>query len=143
MPYADPEKQREYHREYRRRHPEKRGEKRREYQREYQRRQREMGYGTPTPNSTRDVADRTGATVRQLQYWTNHGIIPLARGAPQGSGHVRLWSAADAVKVAELVRMLREGITLQKAAELIQAGKTATLVITRIDLDAPDPRAPT
>ena len=100
---------------------------------------------TRTLFSTRDVMEMTGASLRQLNRWGHKGIIPPARPSPlgtYGAGYSWGWSASDVVKVSELLRMLRDGVTFQKAAELIQAGKTATLAVAPIDLDAHNPAGP-
>lgn len=71
------------------------------------------------PLRTVDVAELTGATYRQLDYWCRAGILRPA-GDGRGPGFFRSWTADDAraaVIVAQLTRLGAIGTTLRAAGE--------------------------
>lgn len=57
--------------------------------------------------STNDVAERTGCSYRQLDYWSRNGVLVPEIVEGQGSGTRRAYSAAD-VERARVVRAVSE-----------------------------------
>lgn len=54
--------------------------------------------------SAREVAEQTGVTVRQLDYWVSRGIVPEARGRTSpGSGMRRAFNLEVVPKVRTLM----------------------------------------
>jgi DNA-binding transcriptional MerR regulator len=74
------------------------------------------------------VCDLAGISFRQLNYWASQGYLSPAPRANPGSGHRRRWTPLQAYKAVALAGMLRDGITHDKAVELIRAGRAARLV---------------
>ena len=62
--------------------------------------------GDPSYSSA-DVCARTGATYRQLDYWTRVGLVAPSVSAGIGYGTRRRWSPADVAKVAEVAAVAR------------------------------------
>lgn len=69
-----------------------------------------------------DAARVCGVTVRQLTYWTDKGIIPSS------SHSGRSYDVAALARVIAIDRAMAEGLTLEKAARLLEerAGAAAT-----------------
>jgi hypothetical protein len=59
----------------------------------------------------------TGATYRQLDYWTRRGYLRAANPWP-GSGHRRRWPAREQRVCALIVRLLDVGIDLHLAVRI-------------------------
>lgn len=57
----------------------------------------------PTLVPTRAAAERSGATYRQIDYWTRAGVIRPTVPA-DGSGSLRGWSDEDVVVLTALAR---------------------------------------
>lgn len=82
------------------------------------------------PYTTQQVADRSGATIRQLSHWADRKyLMPIARG---GVGTNLEWPDAE-LKAAQLMaRFRRAGIDVEQAARisrLIVEGRVVHLVI--------------
>jgi DNA-binding transcriptional MerR regulator len=60
------------------------------------------------------VAERTGLTPRQLQWWDEQGIVVAAR-----QGHRRVYSAKDLAELAILCDLRRRGFSLQRIRKMI------------------------
>lgn len=58
--------------------------------------------------STRRVAELSGATMRQLDYWDRNGLITVAVPA-QGSGSRRRWSVSN-LEQARALALFSEGV---------------------------------
>ena len=66
--------------------------------------------------TTWQVSRRTGATLRQLQWWDEQGVVfPIAR-----EGHERLWDLADVNRVLFVVQLRRRGISLQRVRRMLK-----------------------
>lgn len=63
--------------------------------------------------STSQVAQLTGATMRQLDYWCSTGLIRPATPAG-GSGKHRRFNFVDVVRLKAIVRLLNAGIPLRR-----------------------------
>lgn len=66
----------------------------------------DIGKGNLTSN---EVAKRTGATLRQLQWWDEQKLIMVRH-----QGHQRVYTPEDARKVAAVVQLRRHGFSLQR-----------------------------
>lgn len=78
----------------------------------------------------------TGATYRQVDYWTRIGLI-TAEEPPPGSGHPRRWPASEVPTVAAMVRLIRAGLKLSAAARAARNGGVIAPGV-RVAMD-PDP----
>jgi hypothetical protein len=58
----------------------------------------------------------TGATYRQLDYWTR--ACNYLHASSPGSGHARVWTEREYRVAALMVRLLRAGIELGVAAKV-------------------------
>lgn len=56
-------------------------------------------------HTTGEVARRTGATFRQLDYWDRAGILCASIAGADGSGSERRWSDEDVAVAAALVQL--------------------------------------
>lgn len=78
---------------------------------------------------TMDVVKQTGATYRQLDYWTRSGYVtpaqaqtqhadprPIAEKATPGSGHTRLWDDAEIAVIFIMVGLTSWGLAPAAAA---------------------------
>ncbi|HZR58118.1 MAG TPA: MerR family transcriptional regulator [Terriglobales bacterium] len=59
--------------------------------------------------TSRDVADLTGITPRQLQWWDERSIV-----TPQREGHRRLYSMEDLAEISIICELRRRGFSLQR-----------------------------
>ena len=80
------------------------------------------------PFTTADVANLTGATFRQLDYWTRNGIITPSRTLTEvGSGHQRQWDRDAVLEAAITKRFADAGIDLgliREATDVIHLAQT-------------------
>lgn len=60
--------------------------------------------------STDDVADLTGATFRQLDYWRRHGWLTPTHDS-KGSGYWVRYTTADVERVRRAVERIAWGLT--------------------------------
>lgn len=67
--------------------------------------------------STKETADLSGATLRQLDYWDRTGIISVAVPA-QGSGSRRRWSRSN-VEAARALALLSESVLFQSGHDVM------------------------
>lgn len=76
-----------------------------------------------------EVVRRTGATYRQLDYWTGRGYVapaqaqtqggvprPADESAQPGTGHVRLWDDTEIAVIGVMVALTRWGLAPRAAA---------------------------
>lgn len=92
----------------------------------------------PRTFTSEQVLEHGGMTYRQLDHWVRQGWLNPTRqrasrhygSASYGeiSGNPRVWSEREAIKAVCLARMVRAGITPQRAAQFLDAGVLATLV---------------
>jgi DNA-binding transcriptional MerR regulator len=87
---------------------------------------------SPYPMSTAEVATHIGATLRQLQWWSEQGMI-RAEVKSVRTGVSRIWTP-EAVRLAKLVADLRrKGISCQLARRVIaHVAKTFDLDLYRL-----------
>lgn len=70
--------------------------------------------------STKYVVDQTGATARQLNHWSDKGWLSGQDDKP-GTGHHRAWSTDDLKKARLMMRFLRAGFKVEKAAVIARS----------------------
>ena len=85
----------------------------------------------PNAYTTTQVAKISGATPRQLTYWSTHGIIAPSIQSSFGPGTRRLYSFDDLIKLHFLGRLKDMGWSLQKIR--------AAITNLHIVMDDPDP----
>jgi len=68
-----------------------------------------------TSFTSKQVCACTGVTYRQLDLWQRTGRITPTLQDAEGSGTVRLWTAADVQYIAAVVERLDWGMTLDAA----------------------------
>ncbi len=76
-----------------------------------------------------DVLEATGASHRQLYYWTAAGYVH-ALNDRAGTGHRLVYSTDEVRVIAVLVLLVREGIQLQtavRAARVLAEANSAEL----------------
>lgn len=64
--------------------------------------------------STKQVAQRTGATIRQLQWWDEKEIIK-----PEIRGRRRYYSPDQVAEAQLLVKLFDKGVSLQKSRGVV------------------------
>lgn len=78
----------------------------------------------PATYSWREVCSQTGATYRQLCYWTACGNLPDTRPEQvTGSGYRRWFTEADLQIVRLLVRLSRAGVSLARLSAAVRNGE--------------------
>lgn len=82
-----------------------------------------------------DVCRLTGATFRQVDYWTRNGWIGPTIAAGVGSGWPRVWSLDDLVHVAAMVELCRCGIYPSVAARILSGDLGGPYVRISVDLE--------
>ena len=65
--------------------------------------------------TSRDVAQLTGISLRQLQWWDERGIVVPAR-----DGHKRMYSLDDIAEIAVICELRERGFSLQKVRRVIR-----------------------
>ena len=65
--------------------------------------------------TSRAVAQLTGISLRQLQWWDERGIV-----APARDGHKRVYSLDDLADVAVICELRERGFSLQKIRRVIR-----------------------
>jgi len=65
--------------------------------------------------TSRDVAQLTGISLRQLQWWDERGIVVPAR-----DGHKRIYSLDDLAEIAVICELRERGFSLQKVRRVIR-----------------------
>lgn len=78
--------------------------------------------------TTFDLARELNITPRQLDHWCRRGFIPGQELSP-GSGHHRVFSDEQVTMLTQMSVLVRGGFVPAKAAELVQSGEAAALVI--------------
>jgi hypothetical protein len=68
-----------------------------------------------TTYSSSQVASLTGITLRQLQWWDEHGIV-----VPSRVGHRRLYSPEDLAEIAVICELRRKGFSLQRVRKVMR-----------------------
>ena len=73
----------------------------------------------PNPESTMtynslDVADLTGVSLRQLQWWDEQGLV-----TPMQAGHRRMYTAFEVLQISLIMGLRNKGMSLQKIRPLL------------------------
>lgn len=68
-----------------------------------------------TTFSSSQVSELTGITLRQLQWWDEHGIVSPAR-----EGRRRLYSSEDLAEIAVIHELRRKGFSLQRVRKAMR-----------------------
>ncbi len=71
----------------------------------------------PSALTSAQVAEKTGATYRQLDYWAGKGYVH-PRVTHTGSGYAREWSPVQVLRVRVILTLLRAGLSLEQAARI-------------------------
>jgi len=72
----------------------------------------------PTPAdfyTSLDVAQLTGVSLRQLQWWDEQGVV-----SPMQRGHKRLYQLHEVVEVSLITELRRKGVSLQRIRKVLQ-----------------------
>ena len=69
-----------------------------------------------------EVARLTGASLRQLQWWDEQRCLMVRH-----KGHKRIYTPEDTAKVWTLVRLRRQGISLQRCRKLLSRHRVEKL----------------
>jgi DNA-binding transcriptional MerR regulator len=69
----------------------------------------------PPAFTSRRVAELTGISLRQLQWWDERGIVVPAR-----DGHKRIYSLDDLAEIAVICELRERGFSLQKIRRVIR-----------------------
>ncbi len=67
------------------------------------------------PFTSREVVQRTGITLRQLQWWDERGVV-----VPVREGHRRLYSLEDLTEVAVICELRQRGFSLQRVRRVLR-----------------------
>jgi DNA-binding transcriptional MerR regulator len=65
--------------------------------------------------TSRSVAELTGITARQLQWWDERGIVSPAR-----QGHRRLYSMEELAEIGVICELRRRGFSLQQVRKVMR-----------------------
>jgi DNA-binding transcriptional MerR regulator len=65
--------------------------------------------------TSQQVAERTGITLRQLQWWDEQGIVVPAR-----RGHRRIYSLEDLSEIAVICELRQRGFPLQRVRNVVR-----------------------
>lgn len=84
--------------------------------------------------TSQQVAATAGATYRQLDHWVRTGLLHPQIPA-NGSGTQRRWSLDDAVRAAAIAKLRRAGVTLARAAAILDGAPVDPPVAVTLDLD--------
>src|SRR4028118_2096906 len=69
--------------------------------------------------TSKQAADMTGCTLRQLQYWREKGVVvPAITGT--GTGHSVYYSRSDLATLAAMEYCLSVGLTFEVALRTLQ-----------------------
>jgi len=69
----------------------------------------------PDQFTSNQVAESTGISLRQLQWWDEQGLV-----VPSRVGHRRLYSMDDLAEVAVIAELRRKGFSLQRMRKIIR-----------------------
>lgn len=69
----------------------------------------------------------TGVSYRQLNYWTDTGLIHASIRPGQGSGHYRLYGYRDVLETQIIATLLGMGINLQKVRTILPRTRRISL----------------
>jgi len=69
----------------------------------------------PDQFTSNQVAEATGISLRQLQWWDERGLV-----VPTRAGHRRLYSLDDLAEVAVIAELRRKGFSLQRMRKIIR-----------------------
>jgi len=69
----------------------------------------------PDQFTSNQVAEATGISLRQLQWWDEQGLV-----VPSRTGHRRLYSMDDLAEVAVIAELRRKGFSLQRMRKIIR-----------------------
>ena len=65
--------------------------------------------------SSQDVAEITGVSLRQLQWWDEQGVV-----SPVQQGHKRIYQLSELVEVGLITELREKGISLQKIRRVLR-----------------------
>ena len=65
--------------------------------------------------SSQDVAEITGVSLRQLQWWDEQGVV-----SPIQHGHKRTYQLHELVEISLITELRRKGISLQKIRRVLR-----------------------
>lgn len=65
--------------------------------------------------TTAEVAEMTGATLRQLQWWDRDGVV-----RPAHEGHRRLYSDEQVSTVRKIVQLRAAGLGVKRAMAVLE-----------------------
>lgn len=92
-----------------------------------------LAYNDVDGITSQDLAHRSGASYRQIDFWTRVGLIAVNNPAP-GSGNTRRHPTSELAAVCLIKQLLDAGLTLRAAhdaaRELLATGSTQLAGIT-------------
>ena len=65
--------------------------------------------------SSQDVAELTGVSLRQLQWWDEQGVV-----SPVQRGHKRVYQFHELVEISLITELRHKGISLQKIRRVLR-----------------------
>jgi DNA-binding transcriptional MerR regulator len=71
------------------------------------------------PYTTKQISEITGASLRQLQWWDENGVVK-----PMIVDHKRQYSARDAIVVAIIMELRQRGVSWEIAKRLGEASRS-------------------
>lgn len=80
----------------------------------------------PAPLSTEEVAERAGATYRQIYHWVRSDYLHPEGGHPEGAGsngHPWEWPEAEVEVACRMARLVAAGLTVERAAGIARLGR--------------------
>lgn len=81
--------------------------------------------------TSREVCEMTGATYRQLDYWTRRGYVSAIDDMP-GSGVLRRYDRAAVDRAELVVRLIGIGVDLNALGAAILAGELESFLLEMI-----------
>lgn len=65
--------------------------------------------------SSLDVAEITGVSLRQLQWWDEQGVV-----SPVQRGHKRIYQLHEVIEIGLITELRRKGVSLQKIRKVLR-----------------------
>lgn len=75
-----------------------------------------------------DLVAQTGATYRQLDFWTRAGYLHPERPKGLGSGRARVWPDDELAVATDMAMLVFYGFTPRLAHAIARAGATASVL---------------
>ena len=72
------------------------------------------------------VAEMTGATVRQVRRWTDSGVIIPAERQTHGDISYRRYTPQHVESISRIKEYLNQGYTLSRASQIVRKVPTAS-----------------